>query len=156
MPLWLNYETLKFLLASLLFAILVAAKAEAPTRDYESQLNIIGENTIEANYSPVFIVKLEVLGSLIEKDDYRYLYPEILDCMWKKESTRGTNMIGDSGRAIGHFQIWISIHPVTYECAMDYDCSSIYTAKMIHDGYGYLWTTYKPCLNDSAINAQEF
>jgi uncharacterized Zn-finger protein len=32
--------------------------------------------------------------------------------------------------AYGHFQIWLHLHPeVSYDCAMDLDCSARYTAN---------------------------
>ena len=71
---------------------------------------------------------------------------DLLDCMWLKESSRGKNMVGDSGLAIGHYQIHIDIHPVSYDCAMDFYCSRDYTRMMILKGLGYLWTSYHKCL----------
>ena len=57
-------------------------------------------------------------------------YPELtnlLICMWEKESSFGKFLIGDKGKAFGHFQIWISKHDITYNCAMDFECSLDYT-----------------------------
>jgi len=125
-------------------------------RDYVKQLNYLSENTLVSNVMPVLPYKFDVYGVLTGEDDYRYLYPDLLDCMWFLESSRGQNMIGDNGKAIGHFQIHIDKHPVSYECAMDYDCSSKFTAQMIHEGKGYLWTAYRLCQNDSAIPATKF
>ena len=69
-----------------------------------------------------------------------------LDCMWERESSRGANMIGDNGMAYGHYQIWLSLHPVSYDCAMDYECSRGYAREMILRGQGWLWTSYKNCV----------
>lgn len=69
----------------------------------------------------------------------------LLDCIWAKESGKGKNMLGDGGRAFGHYQIHLAIHPVTYACAMDYECSRTYTKLMILQGKGYLWTSFTPC-----------
>ncbi len=69
-----------------------------------------------------------------------------LDCMWERESSRGANMLGDNGMAYGHYQIWISLHPVSYDCAMDYECSRGYAREMILRGQGWLWTSYKNCI----------
>jgi len=69
----------------------------------------------------------------------------LLDCIWEKESSCGKNMVGDNGLAIGHYQIHIHCHPVSYDCAMDFDCSRDYTRKMILAGKGYLWTAYSRC-----------
>jgi len=73
---------------------------------------------------------------------------DLLICIWKRESSFGKNMIGDKGKAFGHFQIWISKHPVSYKCAMDFECSLNFTAQKIKEGKGQLWTTYKPCLTE--------
>jgi len=86
--------------------------------------------------------KQKTLGSLITSD--------LVDCVWKRESSRGKNMFGDykngEPRAYGHFQIWLSVHPITYECAMDFECSSNYFKKKVSEGKGYLWTTYEECI----------
>jgi hypothetical protein len=74
----------------------------------------------------------------------------LLDCMWNRESSRGQNMFGDYRKGVpmatGHFQIWLSKHPITYDCAMDFDCSAKYTLEQIKAGKGYLWTSYRGCL----------
>lgn len=72
----------------------------------------------------------------------------LLDCMWERESQRGDPrfMVGDGGLAIGHYQIHIDCHPVSYDCAMDFECSRDYTRRMILAGDGWLWTSYDNCL----------
>lgn len=73
----------------------------------------------------------------------------LLDCMWNKESSRGQNMFGDYRKGIpmatGHFQIWLSKHPISYDCAMDFDCSAKYTLEQIKAGNGRFWTSYQGC-----------
>jgi len=98
--------------------------------------------------SPHYTPHIETYGSLIEGK----ITPEeatLIDCVWKGESTRGKKMFGDYKNGVpmayGHFQIWLSEHPVTYECAMDFDCSSSYFLKKVREGQGELWTTYKNC-----------
>lgn len=77
-------------------------------------------------------------------------YPERVDllvCMVRNESTYCTNEEkGDHGLAYGCFQIHIDKHDITEWCALDFECSLDWTVKMIKEGKGYLWTTYKPCL----------
>ena len=92
------------------------------------------------------------------KELIREKYPELtnlLICMWGKESSFGKFLIGDRGKAIGHFQIWISKHPVSYNCAMDFECSLDYTAKMIKKGKGNLWTSYKGCLTEYPVKVDQ-
>lgn len=121
----------------------------------ESSLIIVQGNSLETSrvVSP-YLALNGVLGDLISDEAGSYLlrskYPEIadlLDCMWSKESTRGVNknIKGDNGLAYGDFQIHIDKHPIGYNCAMDFECSLDYTAKMVKDGYGYLWTSYQKC-----------
>lgn len=90
--------------------------------------------------TPPYIPKTEVEAVIVD---------DTLDCMWKLESSRGTNMYGDYRKGVpmayGHFQIWISKHPVTYDCAMDFECSAKYTLEQIEKGNGHLWTSYKNC-----------
>ena len=71
---------------------------------------------------------------------------DILACIATKESGMNPYAIGDQGLAYGYFQIHLDKHPVSYECAIDYNCSANYTAKKISEGKGYLWTTYYSCL----------
>lgn len=78
-------------------------------------------------------------------------YPErtcLLDCILDNESKYCDPdwMIGDSGKAVGCFQIWISVHPLTRAQAMDFETALDYTAKMIDNGKGGLWTPYDKCL----------
>lgn len=138
----------------------MAAKAEAPTRDYVKQLNIIGENTLQANYMPNFGVKFATYGDLTGGDDTYYLFrkdnEKLIDCIWKKESSRGQNMVGDNGLAIGHFQIHIAVNGVSEDCAMDYWCSSEYLIEQLMAGNSWKWPTYELCQKDSAIPATKF
>ncbi|MFA5452699.1 MAG: hypothetical protein WC248_03925 [Candidatus Methanomethylophilaceae archaeon] len=76
---------------------------------------------------------------------------ELLDCLWLNESSRGARMYGDywNGKplAYGHYQIWLHIHPeVSYDCAMDLECSAAYTADEIRAGRLWQWTRYDYCL----------
>ena len=93
----------------------------------------------DINYIPA--IKTQTRAVIVDNDLER-----LLDCIWEKESSRGKNMIGDNGLAIGHYQIHIHCHNVSYDCAMDFECSRDYTRQMILAGKGYLWTTYYKCL----------
>jgi hypothetical protein len=82
-----------------------------------------------------------------------YLDPEmeeLIDCVWNAESSRGQNLFGDYKdgypRAFGQFQIWLEYHPITYECAMDFECSAGYFVEMVEQGKGSCWTTYPDCI----------
>ena len=68
-------------------------------------------------------------------------------CLVREESRWGTDIDvpGDNGLAWGYYQIHIDKHPVTKECAMDFECSADYTYKSIDAGYGYWWTPYYRC-----------
>jgi hypothetical protein len=108
--------------------------------------------TVEGRYiqavSPVYYPNPQILGLMLGGTDTEMA--ELLDCIWFKESSRGQNMFGDyrNGKpmAFGHFQIWLKYHPVSYDCAMDFECSAEFTEQKIREGQGYLWTTYKGCL----------
>lgn len=121
---------------------------------YREELILIEKNSLKAVTSPCIFFP-QTLGYLIDENKKNLIeakYPELVNtliCMWGKESSYGKNMIGDEGRAFGHFQIWISKHPVTYQCAMDFECSLDYTAKMIKEGKGNLWTSYKRCVEQN-------
>lgn len=76
---------------------------------------------------------------------------ELLDCLWLNESSRGVRMYGDywNGKplAYGHYQIHLWQHPtVSYECAMDLECSTAYTANEIRAGRIWQWTKHDYCL----------
>ena len=128
--------------------------AIAPEIPYLSEFVIIQGNSVKAIISPQ-TPNFAIYGALVGKDDVIYLleqireeYPELADlliCMWEKESSYGKFLIGDNGKAFGHFQIWISKHDITYNCAMDFECSLGFTAQKIKEGKGILWTTYKGC-----------
>ena len=74
-------------------------------------------------------------------------YPQLAEtliCLWWEESRYGTDMIGDGGLAIGHFQIHIDKHPeVSYECSMDFSCSLKFTAESIMKGNQNWWSPIK-------------
>ena len=125
--------------------------------DYERQFTYIQDNSLKAFINPVFVAKTEVLGALIETNELDDLlvqikeeYPDIaktLICMWGKESTYGLDKYirGDNGLAYGDFQIHISKHNITEECAMNFKCSLDFTATMIKENKGYLWSSYFKC-----------
>ena len=124
----------------------VKAPKNLPFQELEGTLILIQGNSLscEANRAIIWDIKKELEETITK-------YPELADlliCMWEKESSYGKFLIGDNRKAVGHFQIWISKHPVSYECAMDFECSLDYTAKMIKEGKGNLWTTYKGCLTE--------
>jgi hypothetical protein len=76
-------------------------------------------------------------------------YPEMADlliCIAKNESMFNIKARGDRGLAYGTYQIHIDKHPVSQSCAEDIECSMDFTAKMIKENKGYLWTTYSKCL----------
>lgn len=132
---------------------LTATKPTIPElREYALVQNV----SLKAISNPEVPLKTGTLGDLTAKDDIIYgkelireKHPDkadLLICMWNKESTMGLKMIGDHGLAIGHFHIHINVHPVSYECAMDLECSADYTSRMIDAGEGHLWTSFKKCL----------
>ena len=101
------------------------------------------------NYAPT-----GVYSGFPTKDEIQYIlelkYPDeycIMECLVRKESQYCQNMIGDHGLAIGCYQIHIDKHPVSRECAMDFECSAYFTYNKIKDGKGYLWTPYYKCLS---------
>jgi hypothetical protein len=164
---------LKGLLSVLLLVIVMAAGARAfranPTT-YHSGIEdlFLKPEEVEADYpiiiregafvvanAPKTSLYFNSLGSLAgfgqEVVEYyispqkRAKYANLTDCVWFGESSRGVNMVGDLGQAIGHFQIHINKHDVSYSCAMDYFCSSAFFVQQVEAGRGYLWTTYDNC-----------
>ena len=124
----------------------------APTKSIVDFPNI-GQNTLVATLNRPFYA-LECLESddCTRTDYITYIkteYPDIanlLVCIWEKESTYGTNLVGDNGKATGHFQVWLSLHPdIDRWCANDFFCSLDWTAKKIKEGKAYLWSTYRLC-----------
>ena len=113
----------------------------------ETSLNYADRHSIIA-VSPVYFPNPQILGLMLGGTDIEMA--ELLDCIWFKESSRGQNMFGDyrngKPQAFGHFQIWLKYHPVSYDCAMDFQCSAEYTEQKIREGQGHLWTVYKSCL----------
>ena len=105
-------------------------------------------------YYPEFYV----LGIKIEPNSYKERM--VMDCVWREESTRGLEMFGDYRNGVpmayGHFQIWLSRHPISYDCAMDYECSSSYFLKMVREDKGYLWTTYEDCVEEVEIKLAKY
>ncbi len=93
----------------------------------------------DLNYTPT--IKTQIRAVIVDDE-----LEKLLDCIWEKESGRGKNMIGDNGLAFGHYQIHLDKHPVSYDCAMDYDCARAYTRRMIEVGRGGEWTSYNDCL----------
>lgn len=114
---------------------------------------IIGQNTLSAENSYQFYSPFFSLGDLIEQEDsnqiIRNKYPDkadLLYCMWGKESTFGQDKRrGDHGLAVGPFQIHIDKHPITEQCALDFECALSYAAKSIQEGYGWWWSSYQKC-----------
>ena len=76
---------------------------------------------------------------------------ELLDCLWLNESSRGARMYGDywNGKplAYGHYQIHLWQHPtVSYNCAMDLECSTKYVVHEVFQNRGWQWTPYERCI----------
>ena len=71
---------------------------------------------------------------------------EIIQCVFRRESGADCNAVGDHGLARGCFQIHIDVHPVTLECAEDYQCSRNYFAQEVSKGNSWMWTEYKNCI----------
>lgn len=135
------------LLLLVLWAIIVYTPKTSPNEllELKSDMIIVDGSSIKA-VSPVQVIHPQILGM---KQDYEM--SEMLICLWENESSFGTDMYGDYRNGIpmayGHFQIWISLHPVTYECAMDLSCSAQYVIEQIELGNGRLWTPYEDCLS---------
>ena len=119
----------------------------------ESEAEYLGLASVNGNtlvaISPAYIPHPQVLGIMMEEPDMT----DLIMCLWEKESSFGTQMYGDyrNGKpmAYGHFQIWLKYHPVTYECAMDFDCSSQFVIEQVKAGNGKLWSPYSMCLETS-------
>lgn len=136
--------------------LVTSSEASAPTIPYQQEFILIQQESILiqrnnlVGYNNVFFEKKPLYRNDF-KELVREKYPELADlliCMWGKESSYGTQMIGDKGMAYGHFQIWLSLHKdVTYNCSMDFLCSLNWTAKKVQEGKGRLWSTYSKCLN---------
>ena len=131
--------------------LVAPARASAPHSSYV-MTPMVGQNSLIAISNPVFYAldcsERDDCTLSDYKDYIRTEYPDIADlliCIWKKESTYGTNRVGDHGKAIGDFQIWVSVHDISQECANDFFCSLDWTAKKIKAGKSYLWTTTKLC-----------
>lgn len=52
-----------------------------------------------------------------------------LKAMRQKESYDGKVMTGDGGRSKGWYHIQVKMHNITEECALDFECSTIWTVK---------------------------
>ena len=134
----------------------ISLNTQTPTIPELREYSFIQQNTLKPIYNIDIPLEIYTLGDFSGLDDINDLkelirekYPdksEVLICMWEKESSFGIKMVGDHGLAIGHFQIHLDKHPVSYDCAMDLECSANYTSQMIDKGFGYLWTSYKDCL----------
>jgi len=73
--------------------------------------------------------------------------PKVMWCAYNEESDYGRNLTrGDNGRAYGHWQIHLAIHNISYECAMNFECSTDWTINMWRKGEAHLWTGYNNCL----------
>jgi len=121
-----------------------------------SEKTIIQGNSVKGHNIPTWTEKRSYRQLGVKNNEFleglewiRNTYPEMADlliCIWGRESSFGKRLIGDKGKAFGHFQIWVSKHPVSYDCAMDFECSLNYTAEMIKKDKGNLWTTYSKCI----------
>jgi hypothetical protein len=123
-------------------------------------INISDYELPELNYTTpqIFIGQFEsptlpqkALGAKMELYFGGVRMSELLDCLWLQESSRGIQMYGDyyNGKplAYGHYQIHLWQHPkVSYECAMDYECSTAYVIDEILAGRGWQWTDFNDCL----------
>lgn len=119
-------------------------KGELVTIGHNTLLPYIIDNTCEVDENLLGVCSKNEMIDLIKEK-----YPDIDDlliCMLKKESTYGTDLIGDHGLAIGSYQIHIDKHPVSYWCAMNFECALQFTADMVKRGKGYLWTSWKKCI----------
>lgn len=59
----------------------------------------------------------------------------LLGMAWKETNLVG-NAVGDSGRAVGYFQIHYRLHGITLECARDLRCAADWTISYLeHNGY---------------------
>jgi len=93
----------------------------------------------------------KTLASLEEEWHRGVRMSALLDCLWLEESSRGVNMYGDYWKgkplAYGHFQIHLWQHPtVSYECAMDLECSAKYVVHEVFQNRGWQWTPYERCI----------
>ena len=117
---------------------------ELATINHNTLLPYIIDDNCDTDYNLTGVCgKDEMLGIIYEK------YPEnakLLACMLKKESSYGTDLIGDHGLAIGPYQIHIDKHDVSYWCAMNFRCSLDFVAQKLNEGKGYLWTAYRKCI----------
>lgn len=115
---------------------------------------IMSGNSLIAVSDPAFTPRLTSWGDRMNRKEIeeviRRKYPEMADlliCIAFKESSFNQFAMGDSGLAHGLFQIHIDKHPVSETCAFDVECSLDYTAQKIKEGRGYLWSTFKGCIN---------
>ncbi len=142
-----RFIILLVLLGLLLLAGVILAKGETPLRS-EPDANDDYLNSYR-QIAPHYVPYVQTYGSLIE-GNITQKQAELIDCVWKAESSRGQNLFGDYRegvpQAFGHFQVWLIYHPITYECSMDFDCSSAYFLEMVEQGKGKMWTTYNNCL----------
>jgi hypothetical protein len=133
--------------------------AKTPIIEYQEtdKLIMISGNSLIAISEPYFSALPCLERGDCTPDDYKHYiqekYPKnvcLLSCLLREEShyCHPDWMIGDSGKAFGCYQIWISEHPVSKECAMDFVCALRYTASQIEIGKGSLWTPYYRCLGE--------
>jgi len=120
--------------------------SEIPKLPFRSEIYLEG-------YHFTFFPKIRLYGAISgEIRRFQWLvwrkYPDMADlllCMAEKESGFNPNAIGDRGLAKGIYQIHTDKHPISDQCAFEPECALDYTAKLIKEGKGYLWTTYSLC-----------
>ena len=96
---------------------------------YENMINAIFESSIEARIKEI-AQREGVDGELLVK-------------LAKCESGLNPKAVGDNGHSFGLYQINLKYHNISPICAMDVECSTLWTAKMIKAGKLHLWTCAK-------------
>ena len=127
-----------------------ASVAKAPT--ISNDMVMANENSLIATKSPIDYAKIGSYEGFPTRDEIMYIieekYPSkarLLECLVKNESQYCTLLNGDNGNAYGCFQIWISKHPISEQCALDFECSLDFTVDSINAGYGWWWTPWNKC-----------
>lgn len=128
--------------------------ASAPKIPYQGEMKIIDGNSVMAYNSPLsaeswhYGLRSEP-QSIFNRQLIREKYPEmekLLTCIAHLESGYCKSLRGDNSLAWGCYQIHIDKHPISEWCAMDFECSLDYTAKLIKQGKGNLWTAFRYCI----------
>jgi len=96
---------------------------------YEEIINTIFESSIEARIKEI-AQREGVDGELLVK-------------LAKCESGLNPKAVGDNGHSFGLYQINLKYHNISPICAMDVECSTLWTARMIKAGKLHLWTCAK-------------